>query len=77
MENGDWIELDVEGRRLHLDIGDEELERRRKNWKKAGPSLADRGYVSLYIQHVQQADKGADLDFLVGGSGPEVSRDSH
>jgi len=77
VQNGDWIELDVAGRRLHLDIGDEELEKRRKDWQPAGPSLADRGYVSLYIRHVQQADKGADLDFLVGGSGPQVSRDSH
>jgi dihydroxy-acid dehydratase len=36
-----------------------------------------RGYVHLYVQHVQQADKGADLDFLVGGSGSDVARDSH
>jgi dihydroxy-acid dehydratase len=77
VENGDWIELDVPARRLHLDVGSAELERRKKNWKKTGLPGVDRGYVSLYIQHVQQADKGADLDFLVGGSGPEVSRDSH
>jgi len=76
VENGDWIELDVAGKRLHLDIGEEELEIRRKNWKKIPPAI-DRGYVSLYVKHVQQADKGADLDFLVGGSGSEVSRDSH
>jgi len=76
VQNGDWIELDVAGRRLHLDVSDEELERRRKTWK-APAAVMERGYVSLYIQHVQQADKGADLDFLVGGSGSEVSRDSH
>lgn len=76
VENGDWIELDTAGKRLHLDISDQELERRKANWKRPAPR-ADRGYADLYIRHVQQADKGADLDFLVGGSGPEVSRDSH
>lgn len=77
VENGDWIELDVAGRRLHLDVGEEELEKRRANWRKTSLPGLDRGYVSLYVQHVQQADKGADLDFLVGGSGPAVTRDSH
>ncbi|MHA4809824.1 IlvD/Edd family dehydratase [Flavitalea flava] len=77
VKNGDWIELDVAGRRLHLDVGEEELEKRRAGWKKTGLPGLDRGYVSLYVQHVQQADKGADLDFLVGGSGPAVTRDSH
>jgi L-arabonate dehydrase len=76
VQNGDMIELDVKNRRLHLDVSDEELARRRTLWKK--PELAaDRGYVNLYVQHVQQADKGADLDFLVGRSGSRVSRDSH
>jgi L-arabonate dehydrase len=77
VENGDWIELDVAGRRLHLEVGEEELERRRQRWKKPVLPRSDRGYVSLYIRHVQQADKGADLDFLVGGSGSETGRDSH
>jgi dihydroxy-acid dehydratase len=77
VENGDWIELDVEGRRLHLDVSDEELEERRAKWVRPELPRTARGYVHLYIQHVQQADKGADLDFLVGGSGSEVSRDSH
>src|SRR5579862_8959082 len=76
VRNGDWIELDVEGRRLHLDVPDEELERRRAA-RKQPATAADRGYVQLYIRHVQQADRGADLDFLVGGSGSQVSRDSH
>jgi dihydroxy-acid dehydratase len=76
VRDGDWIELDVEGRRLHLDVSDEELEQRRTGWKPVA-AVADRGYVQLYIRHVQQADRGADLDFLVGGSGSEVSRDSH
>ncbi|MBS1661244.1 MAG: dihydroxy-acid dehydratase [Bacteroidetes bacterium] len=77
VKNGDWIELDVAGRRLHLDVPEEELERRRGEWSKVSVSGTHRGYVHLYINHVQQADKGADLDFLVGGSGSEVSRDSH
>ena len=76
VRDGDWIELDVEGRRLHLDVADEELERRRAAWKPVA-AAADRGYVQLYIRHVQQADMGADLDFLVGGSGSAVGRDSH
>jgi L-arabonate dehydrase len=76
VENGDMIELDVHNRRIHLDVSDEELTGRRKNWKQ--PELiSHRGYVNLYVKHVQQADKGADLDFLVGKSGSEVSRDSH
>ncbi|HEV2355622.1 MAG TPA: IlvD/Edd family dehydratase [Puia sp.] len=76
VRDGDWIELDVPRRRLHLDVGDQELERRRAAWKPA-PPRADRGYVQLYIRHVLQADKGADLDFLAGSSGAGVSRDSH
>ncbi len=76
VQNGDFIELDVPNRRLHLDVPEEELIRRKQNWQKPEPR-ADRGYVNLYIKHVQQADKGADMDFLVGGSGDQVSRDSH
>jgi dihydroxy-acid dehydratase len=76
VKNGDYIELDVANRRIHLDVSDEELAERRKRWKKPEP-LAVRGYGSLYINHVQQADKGADFDFLVGKSGSEVTRDSH
>lgn len=76
VQNGDFIELDVPNRRLHLDVSEEELARRKQNWQKPEP-VAARGYVNLYIKHVQQADKGADMDFLVGGSGDQVSRDSH
>ena len=76
VEDGDFIELDVLKKRLHLEVSDEELERRRKNWVKAEPAL-DRGYVNLYVNRVQQADKGADFDFLAGNSGSEVLRDSH
>ncbi|HYG21027.1 MAG TPA: dihydroxy-acid dehydratase, partial [Ohtaekwangia sp.] len=76
VQNGDMIELDVPNKRIHLDVSEQELENRRKQWKK--PELVtDRGYVNLYVKHVQQADKGADLDFLVGNSGSAVARDSH
>jgi L-arabonate dehydrase len=77
VRNDDIIELDVAGRRLHLDVSEEELDRRRKSWKAPVLPRTDRGYSQLYIRHVQQADKGADLDFLVGGSGSEPGRDSH
>ena len=76
VQNGDIIELDVLNKRIHLDVSDEELSKRKKAWKK--PVLvSERGYVNLYVKHVLQADKGADLDFLVGKSGDKVSRDSH
>lgn len=74
--NGDMIELDVEQRKLHLHVNDEELAKRKAAWTAPKPA-ARRGYVSLYIKHVQGADKGADLDFLTGSSGSEVTRDSH
>lgn len=76
VETGDWIELDVAGRRLHLEVSEEELARRRRRWESP-VAAGGRGYVSLYREHVQQAHLGADLDFLRGGSGSEVSRDSH
>jgi dihydroxy-acid dehydratase len=76
VENGDLIELNVEEKRIHLHVSDKELARRRQHWKQPAPT-ADRGYANLYIKHVQQADKGADLDFLVGKSGARVLRDSH
>jgi dihydroxy-acid dehydratase len=76
VENGDMIELDVPARRLHLDVSDQELERRRAAWKP--PSTPpQRGYANLYVEHVNQADAGCDLDFLVGGSGAPVPRESH
>jgi dihydroxy-acid dehydratase len=69
------IELDVAARRLHLEVSDEELARRKTEW--TAPELPERGYYRLYVEHVLQADKGADLDFLVGASGAAVPRDSH
>src|SRR5476649_1659614 len=62
VENGDIVELDVANRRLQLLVSDEELATRRKKWKAPTPPLT-RGYTRLYIDHVLQADKGADLDF--------------
>ncbi|HEX9002122.1 MAG TPA: IlvD/Edd family dehydratase [Blastocatellia bacterium] len=76
VENGDFIELDVAERKLHLDVSDAELARRRELWTPP-PAHSDRGYTRLYIDHVLQADQGADFDFLVGHSGTEVTRDSH
>ena len=75
VRDGDMIELDVAGRRLHLDIDDAELERRRAEWKAPEPPA--RGWYKLYVETVQQANLGADLAFLVGSSGAAVPRDSH
>jgi len=76
VQNGDIIELDVEQRKLHLDISEEELKKRKAAWQKPEPA-ASRGYVKFYIDHVQQAHLGADLDFLRGKSGSIITRDSH
>lgn len=76
VQNGDMIALDVPNRSIRLEISDEELALRRTNW--VPPALEyDRGYVQLYIRHVNQAHEGADLDFLRGSSGSIVKRDSH
>jgi dihydroxy-acid dehydratase len=76
VQDGDEIELNVEERRLQLNVDDAEVSRRRSSWQ-APPPPSDRGYYRLYYEHVMQADRGADLDFLVGGSGVEVTRESH
>ncbi|MCF7220369.1 IlvD/Edd family dehydratase [Marilutibacter chinensis] len=75
VRDGDFIELDVPGRSLHLDVDPAELELRRSQWREA-PRPA-RGWARIYVDHVQQAHLGADLDILVGGSGDGVERDSH
>jgi len=74
--NGDIISLDVPARRIDLLVSDAELAERRAAWQQPA-AHAVRGYVALYQRHVQQADKGADLDILVGSSGSAVTRDSH
>ena len=76
VREGDFIELDVEARRLHLDVSDEELARRRAEWTRPEPAMPS-GYVQLYVRHVEQADKGADFDFLRGCRGHAVPRESH
>jgi L-arabonate dehydrase len=76
VENGDLISLNVEQRSLNLLVSEEELVERRTRWNAPKPA-ATRGYVSMYIKHVNGADQGADLDFLRGSSGSEVTRDSH
>ena len=76
IETGDLIELDVHQRKLVLHVEAEELTRR-KAARQPLPNEVTRGYVSLYIKHVEQADTGADLDFLKGNSGDKVTRDSH
>lgn len=76
VQNGDEIEVDVPNRSIHLHVSDEELAERRKNWEPIDLGY-DRGYTQLYVNTVMQADKGADLDFLVGKSGHEVKRESH
>jgi dihydroxy-acid dehydratase len=70
------VELDVAGRRLHLDVSEAELAKRRAAWTP--PKLPqERGYAKLYVEHVLQADRGVDFDFLVGHSGHAVPRESH
>ncbi len=76
VQNGDLITLDVANRSLHLHVSDEELAHRLARFSPVNLGY-DRGYVNLYIRHVTQAHEGADFDFLRGGSGSEVKRDSH
>jgi dihydroxy-acid dehydratase len=64
IEDGDMIELDIENRILNLEVSDEELEKRKQNWKE--PTFEeDRGYKWLYRKHVLQADEGCDFDFML------------
>src|SRR5690606_23263526 len=71
VRTGDIIELDIPNRSLQLKVSDEELSARRQAFnKEAYPFL--RGYVNLYVNHVEQAHLGADFDFLKGGSGSIV-----
>jgi dihydroxy-acid dehydratase len=76
VRTGDWIELDVPARTLHLDVPEEELAKRRADWQPP-PAPTDRGWARLYVDHVTQANLGCDLDFLVGRTGSAVARQSH
>jgi dihydroxy-acid dehydratase/L-arabonate dehydrase len=79
VREGDWIELDCAGNRLHLDIPEAELQARLADWAaRQQPDPADAsGYRKLYVQHVLQADEGCDFDFLRGCRGSAVPRHSH
>ena len=76
VKDGDMISLDVANRSLILHVPDDELAARRAAWKPRHKKYT-RGYVQLYQNHVEQAHLGADMDYLRGGSGSEVTRDSH
>ncbi len=76
VQNGDMIEVDVAGRRVHLDISDEEMQRRLDAWRPTVAPPAS-GYARLFHDHVGGADTGADFDFLKGCRGAPVGRDSH
>jgi dihydroxyacid dehydratase/phosphogluconate dehydratase len=78
VQTGDSITLDVKNRSLTLHVPDDELQARSHS-QVAEDAYAKpaRGWAKLYVDHVLQADKGADLDFLLGGSGHEVARESH
>lgn len=76
VETGDEILLDVHERKLELQVDSNTLDTRRKAWRAPEP-VANRGWMRLYVEHVMQASEGADLDFLVGGSGNTTPRHSH
>ena len=75
VRTGDMIELNVPARRLHLEVSDRELARRKAEW--IPPKAPPRGWYWLFLDHVLQADQGVDFDFLVGKSGAEIPRHSH
>ena len=78
IQTGDVIALDVEKRTLNVELTDEELNSRKPSQKMIDAlAKPDRGWQKMYIEHVNQADTGADLDFLVGSSGSQVLRESH
>jgi dihydroxy-acid dehydratase len=78
LRDGDVVVLDVPNRRLDVDVPAEEWANRTPSAAAASAYAAPtRGWSRLYVEHVQQADTGADLDFLVGSSGSGVARESH
>jgi L-arabonate dehydrase len=76
VQDGDMIELDVAGRGLHLEVSESDLAERRRHWTPPEPAM-ESGYQRLYVERVLQADRGCDLDFLVGKRGAAVPRHSH
>lgn len=78
VRTGDWILLDVPARRLDVELSAEELAARVPSEAMTSAFASpERGWERLYVDHVLQADTGADLDFLVGSSGSDVPRESH
>ena len=76
VQNGDEIEVDVDQGIMNLKINDETIKNRLENYSPVVPEITG-GYQKMYVEHVMQADKGADLDFLIGKRGAEVKRHSH
>tara|TARA_B100000287_G_scaffold179791_1_gene169843 strand:- start:426 stop:950 length:525 start_codon:yes stop_codon:yes gene_type:complete len=76
VQNGDMIEVDVINGKLNLDVSQDIINDRLGNYEPVLPDIKG-GYQKMYVDHVMQADKGADLDFLVGKRGSEVKRHSH
>ena len=76
VQEGDMITLDVAERRLEIEVSEQALEARRAAWSPPSPLMAG-GYQKLYFDHVLQADRGCDLDFLAGDRGAAVPRESH
>ena len=76
VQNGDLIEVDVVEGKLNLDVSNDIIKERLKKYEPVLPDIKS-GYQKMYVDHVMQADKGADLDFLVGKRGSEVKRHSH
>jgi dihydroxy-acid dehydratase len=67
VRDGDWIDFDLSGRKLNVEVDDRELARRKAAWQPPASATQSRGYARMYVDHVLQADQGADFDFLVGG----------
>ena len=76
VQNGDEIEVDVDQGTMNLKVDDETIKNRLENYSPVVPEIKG-GYQKMYVEHVMQADKGADLDFLIGKRGAEVKRHSH
>ena len=76
VQNGDLIEIDVNKGSMNLNVDEETIKNRLNNYNPILPEISG-GYQKMYIDHVMQADKGADLDFLIGKRGAEVKRHSH
>jgi dihydroxy-acid dehydratase len=76
VQNGDMIDLNVAERKLDMDVPESEIKRRLAKWQPP-QTPSERGYAKLYYDHVMQADRGADFDFLVGKSDAAAPRESH